>query len=995
MKTTHLLTRRQRRTTNLLTTGLLLAVLAMGGCVTRTPEVDTVGDGMVPLDAPIVGVARSPNNVLGQLGVRGVTDTGGDPRYANFLIKLNANGLINERALPTIYASRVQWERTCFLDSVNGVDDLSTNDGTTDRPYKTIPFAITQMQDDFVLVLAPGTYPGGSVTTSTLEDFTIIGLDRTRTTVTYLKFLTSNDIELDLYGVTMSYLEQGNNKAFYVWLYDSAQIALLKMQYDGHVQSVCKLYRSPECASPSADYPDYNYTEILIHDVENIAYDPTTDADWRDGVPATGEEGLDTLAARAFVYAGSTDGEMIYWDATAEAWTNVTATADTNKVLFGGPVPYFDTPTASRIPYTDPVGTTDNVQDALDEVQTNTIPALTNRFGQLEDQTNSWNWARDTWSNSAAYGITDADTNFWEWAATTWSNSTARQISDADTNFWTWAATTWSNAAARGISTDDTNFWAWAAVTWSNSVARAITSDDMNRWNNAGTNIYYHWESAIIDDLEIIDVTSPSGSEIVSNGAFAVDAEWWELQNAVWLGGAVVIFPSGSGTLTTTNHVTFSTLAGKTYRLIVTLNGLSAGTATLGGHTYTLSSGTTTNYMHPTAPATNLVLSLTAGVAGLTIDDVSLQEMTDGDLYVADDAHIGGDLYLGETNSIVFGDGTVFNVTTLQAQASMVWVTNLLSTATNDLWVSTTNLVTGATNDLWVSTTNLVTGATNDLWTATTGLVIGATNDLWVSVTNWVENEGYANAVTIDVAGGATWDFTIAAHEITLQTPTATWYVNNLDMATGASVTSATNDLWIATTNLVTGATNDLWVATTNWTSLLVTGATNDLWIATTNLVTGSTNDLWVSVTNWTDTLFYRTNEVINLLTAQTGTNTDTTVYVPRWIGDMVVVTNTSTNIYFNTDGTTNGWQEAGGGGGGMSEPPVTNETTIAFTNETTIAFTNEVEFQAGLEVPTNFVVRFGPDLTTGSWRLRIDGATMVVERYSAAAWNTVGTFEE
>ena len=43
--------------------------------------------------------------------------------------------------------------------------------------------------------------------------------------------------------------------------------------------------------------------------------------------------------------------------------------------------------------------------------------------------------------------------------------------------------------------------------------------------------------------------------------------------------------------------------------------------------------------------ATNLVLNLTGGVFGSTVDDITLYEMTNGNAYVAGEAHVGGDLY--------------------------------------------------------------------------------------------------------------------------------------------------------------------------------------------------------------------------------------------------------------------------------------------------------------------------------------------------------------
>jgi hypothetical protein len=345
------------------------------------------------------------------------------------------------------------------------------------------------------------------------------------------------------------------------------------------------LYRDPSVILTNP-LSTTNVTDNLTHSVSNIAYVAGDETDWLGGIsPATGALALDQLAERLIAIESQTNT----WNWAVDSWSNSVA------------------------------------------------------YQITSDDTNFWTWAAETWSNSVARDIDAADTNFWTWAADTWSNSVARQITADDTNQWTWAVNSWSNSPAYGITAADTNFWTWASTTWSNSPAAGITAGDIDNWNNAGTNIYYSWSTEQIPMLEVLDPASTNGN-IVTNGTFDTDAEWWDVQNAIWSSGLMVVLPTLTATLTTTNYTEFAVMPGKTYQLMLTANAISSGTATLGGHTLDLSAGTTTNYLHPSVADTNLVLSLVGGVFGSTVDDISLRAVTNGPAYIAGDAHVGGDL---------------------------------------------------------------------------------------------------------------------------------------------------------------------------------------------------------------------------------------------------------------------------------------------------------------------------------------------------------------
>ena len=218
-----------------------------------------------------------------------------------------------------------------------------------------------------------------------------------------------------------------------------------------------------------------------------------------------------------------------------------------------------------------------------------------------------------------------------------------------------------------------TGTWTWAASSWSNSVAYGITVADTNLWNNMGTNITYGYTN-IIPTLSIIGATF--AAELTLNGTFLGSAAWWSLSNVTFSADQIVVNPLTSGSLTTTNSMT--TYAGKTYRLIITTAGAgTVVTAQLGNASVTITDvGSSTNWLYPTASDTNLVLIVRAGALGASIDNVSLREATSGDIHVANDAHVGGDLYVGEVASIKFGDD------------------NTITSALVDLW-NTTAAYTG------------------------------------------------------------------------------------------------------------------------------------------------------------------------------------------------------------------------------------------------------------------------------------------------------------
>lgn len=106
----------------------------------------------------------SENNILANIGARGVTDTGGSAAYEGYLVRLNASGELNPSLAGAITLTPLY--ETYYIDDNVGSD--TTGNGSIGSPYKTISKAVTVnaagTPGPMVFVLSPGTYASPTIT---------------------------------------------------------------------------------------------------------------------------------------------------------------------------------------------------------------------------------------------------------------------------------------------------------------------------------------------------------------------------------------------------------------------------------------------------------------------------------------------------------------------------------------------------------------------------------------------------------------------------------------------------------------------------------------------------------------------------------------------------------------------------------------------------------------------------------------------------------------
>jgi hypothetical protein len=265
--------------------------------------------------------AGSPNNVLAQLGVKGVTDAiyGTNPTaYANYLIKTSSNGTMHVTLLPPGIAA-FRWNKVLFVDSVNG-NDTVTNAGSTAAPYKTFAVAVSNATSNTVIVLTPGTYSAPTIT-NPLTHLVLMGLNPTSTVITgTFKFDNDKDAVLDVCGVTMDIIRQQWYRNLTVGLYDRARVNTILRQYPTSPSSVLTVYRDPSSTLVTPIVYSANTFDVLTHNATNLGYAAAAPANWwpvfYGSNPSNVTDALDQLASRTFVLAPSVIGYIPRWNGT-------------------------------------------------------------------------------------------------------------------------------------------------------------------------------------------------------------------------------------------------------------------------------------------------------------------------------------------------------------------------------------------------------------------------------------------------------------------------------------------------------------------------------------------------------------------------------------------------------------------------------------------------------------------------------------------------------
>lgn len=153
----------------------------------------------------------------------------------------------------------------------------------------------------------------------------------------------------------------------------------------------------------------------------------------------------------------------------------------------------------------------------------------------------------------------------------------------------------------------------------------------------------------------IVANTNSLGSELISNGSFTNGSGWTLTSCSRVSSGAysnTVRVNAGVTGATIVPSTAISLTTGKVYQVIYDMYSFGdsvTNTVSMGNYTNErVTISTTTNYLlHPLHTEANFTLTVDAGPTySVYVDDISVREITDGDVWVADNLYVGGDGYL-------------------------------------------------------------------------------------------------------------------------------------------------------------------------------------------------------------------------------------------------------------------------------------------------------------------------------------------------------------
>ena len=181
----------------------------------------------------------------------------------------------------------------------------------------------------------------------------------------------------------------------------------------------------------------------------------------------------------------------------------------------------------------------------------------------------------------------------------------------------------------------------------------------------------------IVDNFIVADDTT-LGSEIVTNGTFTGSAAGWSLGSG-WVYNSNAVDKNANGTATLSQAMaTAGTIRNTIYLMVFTISNWTVGTVTPAVGTGTgvaVGSNGTHRQLINGLPGGSISFTPT-NTARMTIDDVSVKEITGGDAYIGGNLYVAGLFTVdGTFDSVILSDPASGNTQTIATQALAASIT--------------------------------------------------------------------------------------------------------------------------------------------------------------------------------------------------------------------------------------------------------------------------------------------------------------------------------
>jgi hypothetical protein len=255
------------------------------------------------------------NQVYALMGIKGVTDVGGDPAYAGYLIRLDNSGNLPLTVSP---GGGVVFTDHYYVDGTLG-DDV-TGDGSIANPFETLQ----QVRDELagsgnanaVIHLAPGSYAAPTAFPGTVDYLEIYGSSPDQVDITgTITFVAAQEVYVR--GVTVNTItDQDIAGTFNVYVDSWSDITSVTSANVGVVGTVTVM--------PGSSVGGVvNLNLVALPLATSLGYTPLVPADW-DGPPAVVSAALDEAADRVRILETAnlvsgpgvavTDQRIAVWD---------------------------------------------------------------------------------------------------------------------------------------------------------------------------------------------------------------------------------------------------------------------------------------------------------------------------------------------------------------------------------------------------------------------------------------------------------------------------------------------------------------------------------------------------------------------------------------------------------------------------------------------------------------------------------------------------------